>query len=180
MLKPINNFPNYLISDDGKIYNNKTKHELKGCANNKGYIKVNLWSLKEKRYKYYLKHRLVAEAFIPNPENKPEINHKDGNKLNNDATNLEWVTRKENVQHSIKYALAPQCIVGYEKRGYKVVQLDKDFNKIKTWRSLREIESTLGFGHGNIAKCCEGVYKQAYGYHWKYEGVETNRDECNG
>lgn len=155
-------------------------HKMRGCANNKGYIKVNLYSLNYHKYKYFLLHRLVAQTFIPNPENKPEVNHKDGNKLNNCVDNLEWVTRKENVNHSIKTGLAPQCIVGYEKRGYKVSQYDMNDNFIKTWRSLREIESVLGYGHGNIAKCCEGAYKHAYGYHWKYEGVETNRDECNG
>lgn len=180
MLKPIKDFPNYLISDDGRIYNARTMHEMKGCKQNKGYEKVNLWSLTEHKYKYFLRHRLVAETFIPNPDDLPEVNHKDGNKENNSVQNLEWVTHKENVHHSIKTGLAPQCIMGYEKRGYKVLQYDKNNNFIKKWHSLREIETVLGYGHCNIARCCTGVYKQAYGYHWKYEGVETNRDECNG
>ena len=180
MLKPIKDFSNYLISDEGEIYNVRTMHKMKGCENNKGYRKVNLYSLTKHKYEYFLLHRLVAIHFVPNPDNKPEVNHIDGNKNNNKSSNLEWVTRRENVQHAIKAGLATQCITGYEKRGYTVIQYSNDGSFIKKWRSLREIESTLGYGHGNITKCCYGEYKQSYGYIWKYECVETNRDECNG
>lgn len=141
---------------------------------------INLYNKDNPKGKKVLIHRIVAEVFVPNPDNLPEVNHKDGNKLNNCVDNLEWVTRKGNMEHAMFKGLAPQCMTGYEKRGYRVIQYDKDYNLIKIWRSLREIEAILGYGHGNIAKACIGKYKQAYGYYWKYEGVETNRDECNG
>ena len=180
MLKPIKDFPNYFVSKDGKIYSEHSKKYLKFAINNRGYMYTNLYNKDNPKGKKVLIHRLVAETFLPNLDNLPEVNHIDGNKNNNCVENLEWTTRKGNMEHAMSKGLTPQCMTGYEKRGYKVVQYDENYNLIKIWRSLREIEAVLGYGHGNIAKACVGKYKQAYGYHWKYEGVETNRDECNG
>ena len=91
----------YYITEDGKCYNTKTNKYLKGQENYKNhYISYNL-SLPNGRTKRLYAHRLVALAYIPNPENKTEINHKDGNKKNNCIDNLEWVTSKENKQHGI-------------------------------------------------------------------------------
>lgn len=73
----------------------------------KGYCRVSLNNGNGKISKRV--HRLVAEAFIPNPENKPEVNHKDGNKLNNCVSNLEWCTNKENIEHSIRTGLKKHC-----------------------------------------------------------------------
>jgi hypothetical protein len=178
MRKVIEDFPKYEIDDAGNVFNKKSNKQIKEKLNNKHYSIVNLW-IDGYHAKQRLVHRLVAKAFIPNPDNKSEVNHIDGNKQNNSVNNLEWVTRKENVYHSIKHGLAPQCSIGYEKRGYKVSQFTLDGTFVKTWRSLREIESVLGYAHGNISNCCNGKYKQAYGYHWKYKGVEANRDECS-
>lgn len=88
----------YMILDMGFVYNRKTKMLLKNSINFDGYNHVTLYH-NGNRYRK-LVHRLVAEAFIPNPENKPEVNHKDGNKTNNDISNLEWVTHSENIQHA--------------------------------------------------------------------------------
>lgn len=105
MLKDIQEYKGrYAISDDGQVwsyYSNKwlKQWNIKGC-----YKQVN-FRLNGKLYKYSV-HRLVAEAFIPNPENKPEVNHKDGNPSNNNVLNLEWVTGSENMLHAYQIGLS--------------------------------------------------------------------------
>lgn len=89
---------NYEIYDDGRCFNIKRKHFLSGSVKNTGYQMV-LLSLEGKK-KDFSVHRLVAEAFLPNPNNLPFVNHKDGNKLNNAVSNLEWISPKDNTIHA--------------------------------------------------------------------------------
>jgi hypothetical protein len=99
--------PNYYISDDGKLYNSKGK-ELFLRNNRDGYVIGYYW--KHNKQKVFSIHREVAKAFIPNPDNKPCVNHKDGNKTNNHVDNLEWVTYSENSYHASKHGLLkPKC-----------------------------------------------------------------------
>jgi len=102
MWKIIEELPSYEISSLGQVRNIKTRKILKVVIN-KGYYRLHLWYNK-KGYNRSL-HRLIAIHFIPNPENKPEINHKDGNKLNNRIDNLEWCTSKENRRHAFDIGL---------------------------------------------------------------------------
>ncbi|WP_019469755.1 HNH endonuclease [Staphylococcus cohnii] len=93
----------------GEIYRN-TKHGRKKCkpfgiSRNKKYLAVTAY--KDGKQRHYYVHRLLAEAFIPNPENKPQVNHIDGNPRNNKLENLEWVTAKENIEHAYKIGLVP-------------------------------------------------------------------------
>ena len=99
----------YYVLANGKIISHKhnEQKELKQ-ANHKGYKRVNL-SKNNKRKQFFV-HRLVAEAFIPNPENKPQVNHIDGNKENNNFSNLEWVTREEQEKHKRE-------ILGWDNNG---------------------------------------------------------------
>ena len=108
----IKDFPDYYVTDTGDVYSrnyHKTGRvkKLKPLPVAHGYLTVRL----RKDNKTYAKHihRLVAEAFVPNPENKPEVNHKDGNKQNNCASNLEFVTHLQNIVHSI-YVLRRQPV----------------------------------------------------------------------
>lgn len=96
-MKQIQNYENYLIDENGKVFNQKTKKYLKGSIGENGYLYYRLSKNGVKKMCYA--HRLVAETFLPNKENLPVVNHIDGNKLNNNIKNLEWVTYSQNVQH---------------------------------------------------------------------------------
>lgn len=100
----------YQITSDGRVYSIISKMWLKPHIKENGYCQLRLFvsydpKTKKKKYVHLYLHRLVAQAFIPNPENKPEINHLDGNKLNNYISNLEWCTRRENIHHAVRTKL---------------------------------------------------------------------------
>lgn len=118
--RTIEGYNNYMVSSWGKVYATRVvwkatqlidstevfypdsvRQELKPEETSKGYLRVDLYDKNGNR-KHFKIHRLVAQAFIPNPENKPQINHIDGNKHNNSITNLEWVTDAENKEHRKK------------------------------------------------------------------------------
>lgn len=92
-------FKNYLISDKGQVVNKRTGKKIKQSKNEFGYLTVKLLDPVDGSWKTRKVHRIVAEVYIENPENKPEVNHKDGVKFNNHIDNLEWVTSKENKDH---------------------------------------------------------------------------------
>lgn len=106
--------------------------------------------------------RLVAEAFIPNPDNLPQVNHKDENKHNDAASNLEWCT----AQYNLNYGTVK------ERRGLKkripVVQMNLNGNHITNWDSAISAERSTGIDHSHIARCCRGKLKQAGGFVWRY------------
>ena len=115
---------NYIISDEGIIKNIATDRIINPWLNNNGYRYVTL-NLEGTR-KNYRVHRLVAEKFIPNPNNLPQVNHKDGNKQNNEIDNLEWCDSSYNVQHAIKQGLIP---LGVNNKRSKLSQEDVDYIK---------------------------------------------------
>lgn len=100
-MRQIKEHPDYLVTVDGKVFSLKTMSFLKLSDRGDGYRTVHLDK------KFYRVHRLVANTYIPNPENKPEVNHMDGDKTNNMLCNLEWSTRSENIQHSFDIGLRP-------------------------------------------------------------------------
>lgn len=110
-----------------------------------------------------LVHRLVAEAFVPNPNNLPQVNHKDENPNNNRADNLEWCDQYYNNHYGT--AIARRSIT----RGRKVVQSDMEGNEIARYNSAREAERAIGKSQAAISRACTGVYKSAYGFLWRYE-----------
>jgi len=108
--------------------------------------------------KQMLIHRLVAKAFVDNPNNYKEINHKDGNKLNNNISNLEWCTYTENLVHAYKTNLR-------KTKKYICVETGKEYS------STIEIERLTGIGRQHISQCCKGIRKTTGGYHWKYQDI---------
>lgn len=122
--------------------------------------------------KDYKIHRLIAQAFIPNPDNKPFINHKNWIRNDNTIDNLEWCTPKENVNHSYKVLLNKSPMYGRKWAlshiSIKRNQYDLEWNFIKTWDSWADIQRELWIHRGDISKCCKWKLKTAWGFIWKY------------
>lgn len=158
----IQGWENYSISNQGRVKNNKTNKIRATYINNSGYECVLLYD--KGKHKHFLIHRLVADGFIPNPNHLSEINHKDENKLNNYDSNLEWTSHKENClygQRNIKTTFK-------KSRPIICIETQEEF------LNATEIKNKYGYDNSLIHKCCKGVYKQAYGYHWEY------KEENNG
>lgn len=122
-----------------------------------GYYVVNL---RKNRTSHVVPvHILVAKTFIPNPNNMPVINHKDGNKLNNHVSNLEWVTYAENNIHALRMGLR-------QPRGNPIMQFRLDGTYVATYKSTLEAERQTGFSHGAMSHCLNGRTKTSFGYIW--------------
>lgn len=126
-----------------------------------GYLRVGL--NKENKQKTVGVHRLVAEAFIPNPDNLPEVNHKDENKKNNCVDNLQWVEQIDNIQYGTRAQRMAQTQKNNPARSYKVLCVETGIE----YPSMAEAGRQLGINKGNIANTIAGRQKMAGGYHWK-------------
>ena len=172
--KPIKGYEGlYEISNWGRVkslnYRKSGKAELMiPVDNGNGYLFVNLW--KNGEYEQILIHRLVATHFIENPENKPEVNHKDENKENNSVENLEWIWHKDNINHGTRNKRAGVKLKEILKNGKlskKVLQFTLDGVLIREWPSTMECGRN-GYNFSHIAACCRGERKSAYGFKWCY------------
>lgn len=139
----------YRVSNLGRVYSyprNGTTGGIRTLTNMNGYLRV---PLKKNGVTFNAGvHRLVAQAFISNPENKPTVNHKDGNKLNNCVDNLEWATDKEQLIHSFKYKLRKrQCNV---QRGCELISRINNRATLK-FMSCKELSEYLGFKRGWVS-----------------------------
>lgn len=160
----------YLVSDIGNVKSLITGKVLKPCILKSGYPAVNLSFGSGMSQKTFTIHRMVANAFIPNPENKRTVNHKNGNRKDNKLENLEWATYSENIQHSYDFGIRPYPI---RKKGIdspyskKVVQHFPD-GTLKVWDSIADAGRFYSSVKGNILSACTGKRKRAAGCTWKY------------
>ena len=138
---------------------------LNPCYDNNGYLCVVL--SKNGKAKKVRLHQLIAQAFIPNPENKPCIDHINTIRDDNRIENLRWCTQKENLNNPISIEKQK------EVQGVSVLQIGTDGELIKVWKSIIEAERALCFAHGNICRVCKGIYKTLGGFKWKYYDIET-------
>ena len=155
-MKDIKNYEGlYAITEDGRVWSYKSNKFMTPAQNN-GYLFVNLY--KEHKLKKAYIHRLVAEAYLPNPDNLPEVNHKDENKANNALSNLEWCTR----QYNNSYGMRNERISKALGKSVLCVELDRVF------RSVIEAAKQLNINSSNIFRALSGGTEKAYGYHWRY------------
>ena len=171
----IKNFPDYYITDTGEVYSRKGDGRFRKLKQqtNKGYKKVELMTNGRYTRRQFFVHRLVAEAFIPNPDNKPHVNHIDGNPSNNNVDNLEWCTPSENLIHAYrvlhsKHAPAPAFgKFGKEHWMSKPVIQIKDGNIIREYEGVRDAMRATGIKH--IDGCCRNERHSAGGFQWRYK-----------
>ena len=170
----------YQVSNFGQIlslnYHQTGKSKLLCLTEDKdGYLRVGFW--KNGKSKMFYVHRLVAEAFLPNPDNKPQINHKiegdEGKKINmvffnedgtvdEEKSTIEWVTAKENNNYGTRTKRLAKA------QSKPVLQFTLDGKFVREWESFSDCEKN-GFCASHICKCCQGKRKTHKGFRWKYK-----------
>lgn len=174
----------YMVSNHGRIKSksrivksNKCERSIKGVVklqnlNTHGYCSIRL--AKNGKSKLYSVHRLVAEAFLPNPSNLPVINHKDEDKTNNLVDNLEWCTQKYNTEYS---GILPKL---KEINSMQVEQYNLQGEFIQSYNSATDAAKAVGGLVSNICACCNGLTGSSYGFVWKFtEKEKTSRTKVH-
>ena len=139
----------YGITSCGRVYSYKNKMFLVPRPTRDGYFQVNLYKNGERKLCYV--HRLVAEAYIPNPNNLPQVDHIDNDKTHNYVNNLQWITSRDNNRKS---------------KNKPILQYTLDGEFVREWPSAMDVGKVV---NSTICNCLKGRYKQAYGFIWKYK-----------
>jgi len=160
--RKIKGFEDYEISNLGRVKSLKYGKEkiMKPAKDKDRYLYVHLYQ--NKKTKCYRVHRLVAQAFLLNPNNYPDINHKDEDKTNNCVSNIEYCSKSYNNSYGTRTERASKA------KSIPVVQTDMENNYINVYQSARQVQRELGFNKSNIARCCKGKTNKVNGYKWYY------------
>lgn len=160
-------YKTFRVYPNGDVYNHRKGNNLNGEITRFGYVRYSYYE--NKKNLKISAHRLVALCFIPNTQNKPEVNHINGVKADNRVENLEWCTSKENSIHAVKVLgrRSPKYwqdkISTFHPRHKKINQIDLITNEVvKTWDCAKDVN------RGNICSCARGVLKSAHGFKWEY------------
>lgn len=151
--KQIKDYPHLLVSRDGKVWTTKYNRYLKPHLTNRGYLRIGL--NKDKVIKTTGVHRLVAEAFIPNPDNLPCVDHIDGNKLNNKVENLQWISYSDNTR---------KACVGKDRRPKPVICIETG----KVYKNIKEANRDLHIPEAVLSAVVRGEFPTCHGLHFAY------------
>lgn len=155
----LDDYPRYKVSKDGRIYSIHCK-KMNKLSDVSGYKFVHIINKFGKGKKVPI-HRLVALAYIPNPEDHPVVNHKDGNPSNNTVENLEWCSHSHNIQHAYD--------MGLNKAKKAVLKISRDGRILERYNSMKEAAISIGISTDSISAVCRGGRnKTAGGFYWKY------------
>lgn len=156
----VKSLPKLMTNGKGNYY--RKERILKPITQDAGYFTVTLY--KDRKDTMYYIHKLVAEAFIPNLNNLPIINHKDEDKHNNRVDNLEWCTDEYNLNYGIRNKSISEAMINNPLQSKPVICVETGI----IYPSMQEVERLLKIHNSHICDCCKGRRKRAGGYHWEY------------
>lgn len=164
----------YEVSNRGAVRSWVDKHgnrrtepkALKPRKDHKGYLFVTL--CKDGKMKNFRIHRMVAWAFVPNPQNLPQVNHLNEDKTDNRACNLEFCTQTYNNNYGTHNEKIAKARLNHPAMSRPVLQFSPSGNLVKEWPSLMEVQRQTGWRHGHISRCCHGKCQSAYQHVWRY------------
>ena len=173
MLKDIPGYEGlYKVSDDGRIFNIAERFEVKASKGSSGYLLVHLRKGNAVSTKYV--HRLVAMAFVANPQCLAQVNHKNEIKTDNRASNLEWVSHRDNLLYGSRLDRA------IAKEKFAIEQRSIDGQLLSTFLSISEAARATGINKGNICACARGRHKTAGGFRWVLLDPSKRRKSVGG
>ena len=155
----------YLVSDDGRLLSLRSGL-MRPPLNDEGYRQIVL--VKDGKQRCLLLHRLVALAFVPNPDGKPTVNHINEDKEDNRAVNLEWTTMRENDNHATRNARIADSHRGRGGKRKPVRMLTEGGLCVREYRGVVEAANEMGINATSISKCLRGARASAGGFIWRY------------